>query len=106
MNWHDPQVVAALIGGGATLLSGIATAVIAVVVSMQIADRRRLQDNLNIAMGDIEYLLRVEEILCEKLNEAAPKSVKLKVRAAVREEGQNWSGKNTPGRRRQRSIRS
>ncbi len=98
LNWGDPQVMAALIqavgGTAAAAFAGIST----VVIGRQVARRKRLEEKLLAAQGDIVFLLEVEAEHCEMHKRLSNESFKLRVRRAVTEKGHHWSGRFTLSR--------
>lgn len=99
-HWNDPAVQSSLIGAVGSFVTGIMAAVCAAVIGKQIAGRRRLQDKLDVALSDIAFLLKVEELHCaHRQTENDGPSPKLAVRKEVREKfGIVFSGRFTPGR--------
>lgn len=97
--WIDPMVQAAAIQAAGTFLAAAIAAICAAVIGQQVAGRKRLQEKLDDAHGDIDFLLAVEAEHCSKHRENGNESNKLRVRTLVRERGFVWSGRNTPGRR-------
>jgi len=94
----DPAVQSAIISSVGNVLAAVIAAICAAVIGYQISGRRRLQENLNLAIGDIAYLLEVEKIHCQMQVEHHGTSMKNTVRKRVTEAGELWSGKFTPGR--------
>lgn len=98
MQWGDPAVQAAMIQAlGAVIATSIA-ALSAAILGRQIAARRRLEEKLQMAQGDICFLLEVEKTHCRLHQEKGKESNKLRVRREVQERGYTWSGRFTPGR--------
>lgn len=98
VQWTDPAVQAALIQAlGAVIATSIA-AVSAAILGRQIGLRRRLEEKLQIAQGDICFLLEVEKTHCRLHQEKGKESNKLLVRREVQERGYIWSGPFTPSR--------
>lgn len=93
---NDPAVQAALISSIGSVLAALIAAACAAFIGKQFHDRQKLKDELAIAIGDIAFLLAVEDGHC-KLHEDAFKK-KMSLRAAAREKGLEWSGNFTPGR--------
>ena len=94
----NTAIQAALISGIFTVLSAIIAAVAAAVIGNTIADRRKLQEKLKIAIQDIAFLLEVEENHCEQNKRHNEPSRKNSVRNEVRDTGLDFSGQFTPGR--------
>jgi hypothetical protein len=103
INWHDPAVQASIITGVFGLIAAVIAAICATAIGTKIADRKRLEEKLKIACGDIAFLLAVERQHCtihQKTSETE-QSLKLVVRREVEDAGHTWSGRFTPGRARQ-----
>lgn len=94
----NPEIQSALISGIFTVLSAIIASVAAAIIGQNIADRRQLQKDLEIAFNDIAFLLEVEELHCENNKNMTGASRKNTVRAAARDAGLSFSGRFTPGR--------
>lgn len=94
------QIQAAFISGIFTVLSALIAAVAAAIIGNTIANRRKLQEKLKIAIQDIAFLLEVEEIHCEHNKRNGKPSRKNTVRNEVREAGLDFSQQFTPGRAR------
>ncbi len=94
------EIQAALVSGIFTVLSALIAAVAAAIIGNTIADRQKLQEKLKIAIQDIAFLLKVEEIHCEHNKRNSSPSRKNVVRDEVRETGLDFSGQFTPGRAR------
>lgn len=95
---QDPAVQAALIQSLGAMLAAAIAALAASIVGRQFADRRRLQEKLFLAQGDIAYLLAVESAHCDLHKQATGESNKLRMRRVAFDQGLIWSGKFTPGR--------
>lgn len=96
--WSDPAVQAAAITTVGTMFATIVAAICASLIGKSIADRERLKEKLNIAIGDIAYLLAVEDEHCKIHKENTTQSSKMKIRQIAIDRGLAWSGKFTPGR--------
>lgn len=96
--WSDPAVQSAVIQSAGTVAAAIIAAVIAAFVGKQFSDRKRLQEKLMLAEGDIAFLLAVEEEHCNLHKQTQKESNKRRMRRAAFEKGLVWSGKFTPGR--------
>ena len=79
---------------------GLLTVVVTGIMTMQSANKKRLQQQLAIAQSDIVFLLQVEAHHCAKHVEHTHASFKLRVRQDVTKKGFVWSGRFTPGRAR------
>ncbi|ABW31373.1 hypothetical protein [Acaryochloris marina] len=64
MNFNDPPVQAAIIGGGCTIISSLIAAIAASIIGKKIADGGKLSKLLSMAIKDIEFLLEVEKLHC------------------------------------------
>lgn len=98
INFTDPAVQSAVISSVGNVLAAVIAAICAAVIGYQISGRRRLQEKLNLAIGDIAYLLEVEKLHCQIQDEHQGNSMKITVRKRATEAGKLWSGKFTPGR--------
>lgn len=96
--WSDPAVQSAVIQSAGTVTAAIIAAVIAAFVGRQFSDRKRLQEKLLLAQGDIAFLLAVEDEHCNLHKQNVKESNKRRMRRAAFEKGLVWSGKFTPGR--------
>lgn len=100
----NPEIQSALISGIFTVLSAIIASVAAAIIGQNIADRRQLQKDLEIAFNDIAFLLEVEELHCENNKSTTGSSRKNTIRAVARDAGLSFSGRFTPGRVRANGI--
>lgn len=96
--WHDPGVQASVIASIGTIGAAMIAAICAAVIGKRFDNRKKLQEKLVIATGDIAFLLAVEEKHCEIHKVDSEKSYKATVRKEVVERGFVWSGRFTPGR--------
>lgn len=95
----DPQVAAALINGVSTVLAAGIAALAASLIGKRFAAREKLQQDLNAAINDIEFLLAVEKRHCDLHKNRNNESNFLRVRKYITEQGTlRWSGQFTPGR--------
>ena len=98
INWSDPAVMAALIESVGGIAGAAVAALCAALIGGQIAKRKRLEEKLRAAEGDIAFLLEVEAQHCSIHKAETGESRKIKVRRAVEEKGLTWTGRFTPGR--------
>lgn len=98
MNFSDPSVQAAIIGGGCTMVSSLIAAITASIIGKKITDGERLKQLLNMAIKDIAFLLEVEKLHCERNKEQNGKYLKKLTRDEARKNGHDFSSKLTPGR--------
>lgn len=98
MIWGDPAVQAAVIQSLGAMIAAVIAAIVATMIGRQFADRKRLQENLWLAQGDIAFLLAVEEEHCTLHKQTLQESYKLRMRRAANDRGMAWSGRFTPGR--------
>ena len=82
--FSDPQIVAAMISGGCTVVASIFASVAAASVGKKILARQQLEQDFRTAIGDIHFLLAAERRHCELNKEAGRPTNKLKVRDHVR----------------------
>lgn len=100
------EIQKTIISGLFSILTTIIAAVTAGFIGKFIANRRKLQKNLELAIRDIEFLLEVEKSHCDYNREQSGASRKNMVRASVRSSGFSFSGRFTPGRVRMRALSS
>lgn len=98
MNWGDPGVQAAMVQSIGAVAAAIIAGIVAGIIGHKIADRKRLRENLMMALSDIQFLLEVEKAYCEQNLKNSGESGQRRVRRAVQSNGFTWSGKFTPGR--------
>lgn len=96
--WTDPAVQAAAIQTIGTIFATVVAAIFAAMIGKKISDRDKLQEKLDAAIGDIGFLLLVEEQHCEMHKLTKNRSCKLTVRQSATDQGAVWSGRFTPGR--------
>lgn len=96
--WSDPVVQSAGITAVGTILATLIAAVCASVIGKRISDREKLQENLDVAISDIAFLLDVENEHCKIHKEKTSQSSKIRIRQIAIDHGLIWSGKFTPGR--------
>jgi hypothetical protein len=92
------EIQKVLISGLFSILNTVIAAATAGLIGKIIANRRKLQEKLDIAICDIEFLLQVEKIHCDNNKQELGESRKNSIRDAVRISGFSFSGKFTPGR--------
>ena len=97
LDFANIQIQAALISGIFTVLSAIIAAIAAAIIGKTIANGRQLEDDLETAIDDIAFLLKVERIHCEDNKRTNSSLGKNTVRDAARNAGLGFSGKFTPG---------
>ena len=91
----SPEVLSAIIQTSVFTLAALAPAIAGAIVY----SRRKLEQRLAAALGDIRFLLAVEELHCREHDERDGVKMKMIIRNLVRiERGLEWSGINTPGR--------
>ncbi|MCY1168786.1 hypothetical protein D9M73_87910 [compost metagenome] len=98
INLNDTAVQSAIISSVGSVLAAVIAAICAAIVGIQIAGRRRLQENLHHAIGDIKFLLEVEKLHCQMQVLHEGTSMKITMRKRAADSGERWSGKFTPGR--------
>jgi len=99
----DPQVSAAIITAVGSVLAAVIAAVAAIFVGRVFLSREKLKSQLDAAVADIAFLLKVEERHCELHQDSSGQSNKQRVRDHVQSAGNKWSGRFTPGRYRSNS---
>lgn len=92
------EIQVAIISGTFTVISALIAALAAAIVGQKIANRRKLEEKLELAIKDISFLLEVEKLHCQHNKEKLGESRKNKTRDEVRNSGLEFSGKLTPGR--------
>jgi len=98
VNYSDPAVISALIQAVGSVVAAVIAAVCVGIIGKQIGDRQRLREHLEMALGDIAFLLAVEAEHCERHQRISHQSFKQGVRKVVSDRGLRWSGRFTPGR--------
>jgi hypothetical protein len=98
--FDDPAVQAAIIQSAGAVIAAIIAAVCAAIVGRYFANRKRLMRLLELAQGDVAFLLAVEaEHGKLHLQQGYTSTMKATVRRTVREEqGLAWSARFTPAR--------
>ncbi|MGB7087743.1 MAG: hypothetical protein WBD47_19450 [Phormidesmis sp.] len=105
LDLSNTEIQAALISGMFTVLSALIAAIAAAVIGQTIANRRKLQENLKMAIDDITFLLNVEALHCENNRKMFGQPRKNIIRDEVRDSSDlNFSGRFTPGRVRANGI--
>ena len=99
----DPQVIAAIVTAVGSIAAAIIAAVAAVFVGRVFLSREKLKGQLDAAVDDIAFLLKVEERHCKLHQQSSGQSNKHRVREQVLSGGGKWSGRFTPGRYRSNS---
>lgn len=102
-NLNDAAVQASLIQSIGVVFAAIVAAICTAVIGKQIANRKRLEEKLQLAQEDIAFLLSIEEWHGNRHIEIEKRSFKKQARIDVRKSGLSWSGKFTPGRVRSTS---
>ncbi|MDK9702412.1 MAG: hypothetical protein OEL20_04680 [Sulfuritalea sp.] len=97
-NLNDPAVQASLIQSIGVVFAAIVAAICTAIIGKQIANRKRLEEKLQLAQEDIAFLLAIEDWHGTRHLEHGPRSFKKQARIDVRKSGLSWSGKFTPGR--------
>jgi hypothetical protein len=93
----DPVVIAAVIAAIAGLASALLSGMTQYLFRRHREDQNKLRANLETALKDIEFLLKVEQRHCELHKERDDESNKNRVRDLVRQtSGLHWSGKFVP----------
>lgn len=100
----DASVQASIISALGGVVAATIAAIAAGVIGKQISGRKKLLAALNDAVGDIEFLLAVEQEHCNLHKEVSDESFKQRVRQSVRDQGLEWSARFTPGRVRSMSL--
>ncbi len=91
----SPEVLSAIIQTSVFTFAALAPAIAGAILY----SRRKLELRLAAALGDIRFLLAVEELHCREHRERDGATLKMTIRNLVRiERGLEWSGINTPGR--------
>lgn len=96
----DPQVASAIITAIGSVVASVIAAVAAFCVGRVLISREKLKAQLDTVVGDIAFLLKVEERHCTMHQDSSGESNKKRVREFVRGNGGEWSGQFTPGRYR------
>lgn len=99
INFADTNIQVAFISGGFSLLTTIIAAIVAQLISQEILNRKKLKEDLKIAVKDIRFLLEVEREYGNLLTDYEKSSQKNTIRKRVEERiDYGFSGKFTPGR--------
>lgn len=98
LNLSDPAVQAAVISAAGSIFTSCVAGLCALLVSIHVTGRRKLAEKLQVAQADIEFLLSVEQLHCERHQAVSGQSFKNTVRKQAKDQGLTWSGKFTPGR--------
>jgi hypothetical protein len=96
----DTQISASIITAAGSIVGATIAAIAAVFVGRAFLSREKLKGQLDTAVEDIAFLLKVEERHCEMHHESSGQSYKQRVRDQVQSNGNTWSGRFTPGRYR------
>ena len=101
------EIIAAWIEGGSTLLATVIAAIAGALIGKKFSDVQKIKEKLETAQTDIEFLLKVESEHCAIHKAISGESRKNTIRDKVRNECHlEWSGKFTPGRVQNASIRT
>ena len=87
------EIQKTLISGLFTILNTVIASVTAGLIGKIFANRRKLQEKLDIAISDIEFLLEVEKIHCDNNKQELGESRKNSIRDAARSSGLSFSGR-------------
>ena len=98
IDFSDVQIQVAIISGLFTVLSTLIAAIAGAIVGKSIVNREKYREDFKTAIDDIQFLLEVERIHCERNTREQGSSRKNKVRDEVRRSGKTFSGDFTPGR--------
>jgi hypothetical protein len=91
----------ALITGGSVILASIILTLGAFTFAWMVLERRRLKERYMEACEDNSFLLAVEEVHCQKLNDATGEGHRMRIRNQVRTEtGLSLSMKHAIGKPR------
>lgn len=96
----DPQVLSAIITAIGSVVEAVIAATAVVCVGRVFLSHKKLKSQLDTAVGDIAFLLKVEERHCAMHQDSSGESNKKRAREFVRDNGSAWSGQFTPGRYR------
>ncbi len=94
----DPQIVSAIIQSVGAIIATVIAATTAALIGKKFLKQERIQNDLDTAKKDIEFLLVVEKEHCDKHKSNDGTSYKNTLRKIVIENGFEWSGRFTPGR--------
>lgn len=98
INFNDPAVQASLISAAGSIFTSLIAGLCALLVSVQVTDRRKLAEKLVTAKADLEFMLAVEQNHCDRNLATGGQSFKNTMRKQAKDSGLTWSGKFTPGR--------
>src|SRR5690554_3054094 len=89
------SIMIALIESAGSILAVLIPSLAALYLSRRWFHVKRLEDNYESALRDIQYLLTVESIHCELHKENHGQSWRLKARHIANDQGVSWSQRNT-----------
>ena len=94
----DPQIVSSIITGLSIIAATIVGSITALVLALKISQCHKLRQDLNQAVGDIHFLLAVEEAHCERNKSREGETFKLRTRSVLRDKVEaDFTGRFTPG---------
>ncbi len=96
--WQAPEVMAAIINAGGSILAALIAAVAAALIGRRFLDQETLRQKLRLAVSDIKFLTEVENLHVGQRKEAESRSTRREVREAAKRNGHAWSGKYIPSR--------
>jgi hypothetical protein len=96
--FENPEVVAAAIIGGCTIVGSLIAALTASLIGKRFDRQKQLKEDLRQALSDIEFLLAVEKEHGAIHVKGGGQSKIRTVRAIVKSNGLGWSQRFTPGR--------
>jgi hypothetical protein len=94
----DSKTINSLIISLSIIAATIVGSITALRIGRQMFRRQKLRQNLNQAVGDIRFLIAVEESHCERSKSSDGETFKLRARSALRDKpGVDFSGRIQPG---------
>lgn len=97
-NLASVEIQAALISALGGIVTALITTIAAAIIGRYFMSRRRLKEDLRLAIEDIEFLLHVEQLHHSIHASRGLQNFKLTTRSQARAAGLTWSGRFTPGR--------
>ena len=96
---NEVEIVSSLIGAGGAILATLIASLAGALIGKRFADQKKLKADLDRAIKDIHFLLKVEARHCELHAQNGGVKHLRNVRKYVKnEQDESWSGRFTPGR--------
>ena len=92
---NNPEVISSIIQTIGTIISTLIGSIAVFLIGKKFEKQEKLKADLNQALNDINFLLQVEELHCNKHKDREGESYKNRIRDEVRKLGLDWSGQFT-----------